>query len=50
MPFDTSLLMQSPSMRPSEEISRRAVEVTQDADELAFQNMWLAEHRFSNYG
>lgn len=50
MQFGTFLLMQSPSMRPSEEIYRRAVEITQAADELGFQNMWLAEHHFSNYG
>jgi alkanesulfonate monooxygenase SsuD/methylene tetrahydromethanopterin reductase-like flavin-dependent oxidoreductase (luciferase family) len=50
MHFGSFLLMQSPSMRPSEEIYRRAVEITQAADELGFQNMWLAEHHFSNYG
>jgi alkanesulfonate monooxygenase SsuD/methylene tetrahydromethanopterin reductase-like flavin-dependent oxidoreductase (luciferase family) len=50
MQFGTFLLMQSPSMRPSDEIYHRAVEITQAADALGFQNVWLAEHHFSNYG
>jgi luciferase family oxidoreductase group 1 len=48
--FGTFLLMQSPSMRPSQEIYSRAVDLAQAAETLGFRNVWLAEHHFSTYG
>jgi luciferase family oxidoreductase group 1 len=48
--FGTFLLMQSPSMRPSQEIYSRAVDIAQAAETLGFRNVWLAEHHFSTYG
>jgi len=48
--FGTFLLMQSPSMRPSQEIYSRAVDIAQAAETLGFSNVWLAEHHFSTYG
>src|SRR4029453_9029615 len=48
--FGTFLLMQSPSMRPSQEIYSRAVDIAQAAETLGFRNVWLAEHHFSPYG
>jgi alkanesulfonate monooxygenase SsuD/methylene tetrahydromethanopterin reductase-like flavin-dependent oxidoreductase (luciferase family) len=50
MNFGTFLLMQSPSAQSSDEMYARAVEHTQQAEELGFQNIWLAEHHFSTYG
>ena len=50
MEFGTFLLMQSPSMRPSEEIYSRALDVAQAAETYGFRNVWLAEHHFSTYG
>ena len=48
--FGTFLLMQSPSMRSSQEIYARAVDIAQAAETLGFRNIWLAEHHFSTYG
>jgi len=48
--FGTFLLMQSPSMRSSQEIYSRAVDIAQAAETLGFSNVWLAEHHFSTYG
>ena len=48
--FGTFLLMQSPSMRSSQEIYARAVDIAQAAETLGFRNVWLAEHHFSTYG
>ena len=48
--FGTFLLMQSPSMRSSQEIYSRAVDIAQAAETLGFRNVWLAEHHFSTYG
>jgi alkanesulfonate monooxygenase SsuD/methylene tetrahydromethanopterin reductase-like flavin-dependent oxidoreductase (luciferase family) len=50
MNFGTFLLMQSPSAQSSEEMYARAVEHAQQAEELGFRNVWLAEHHFSTYG
>jgi luciferase family oxidoreductase group 1 len=50
MQFGTFLLLQSPSARSSREIFARGVEVAQAAEELGFNNIWLAEHHFSTYG
>src|SRR5438034_5045707 len=50
MHFGTFLLMQSPSAGASEEVYARAIEQAQAAEELAFRNVWLAEHHFSTYG
>src|SRR5580765_5620165 len=47
--FGTFLLMQSPSMRSSQEIYARAVDIAQAAETLGFRNVWLAEHHFSTY-
>src|SRR4026207_626753 len=47
--FGTFLLMQSPSMRSSQEIYSRAVDIAQAAETLGFSNVWLAEHHFSTY-
>ena len=48
--FGTFLLMQSPSMRSSQEIYSRALDIAQAAETLGFGNVWLAEHHFSTYG
>ncbi len=48
--FGTFLLMQSPSMRSSQEIYSRAIDLAQAAESLNFRNIWLAEHHFSTYG
>jgi luciferase family oxidoreductase group 1 len=48
--FGTFLLMQSPSMRSSQEIYSRAVDIAHAAETLGFRNIWLAEHHFSTYG
>src|SRR6185436_10864887 len=48
--FGTFLLMQSPSMRSSQEIYSRAVDIAQASEDLGFSNVWLAEHHFSTYG
>jgi len=48
--FGTFLLMQSPSMRSSQEIYSRAIDLAQAAEALNFRNIWLAEHHFSTYG
>jgi luciferase family oxidoreductase group 1 len=48
--FGTFLLMQSPSAQSSEEMYARAIEHAQQAEELGFSNVWLAEHHFSTYG
>lgn len=50
MNFGTFLLMQSPSAQSSEEMYARAVEHAQQAEDLGFRNVWLAEHHFSTYG
>src|SRR6516162_9800668 len=50
MNFGTFLLMQSPSAQSSEEMYARAVEHAQQAEDLGFRNIWLAEHHFSTYG
>ena len=50
MEFGTFLLLQTPSAQPSDVIYARGVEITQAAEELGFNNMWLAEHHFSTYG
>ena len=50
MDIGTFLLMQSPSMRPSQEIYARGVEQAQAAEALGFRNVWLGEHHFSTYG
>src|SRR6516225_9746297 len=50
MNFGTFLLMQSPSAQSSEEMYARAIEHAQQAEELGFGNIWLAEHHFSTYG
>jgi alkanesulfonate monooxygenase SsuD/methylene tetrahydromethanopterin reductase-like flavin-dependent oxidoreductase (luciferase family) len=50
MEFGTFLLMQSPSMRSSQEIFSRGVDIAQAAETLGFRNIWLAEHHFSTYG
>jgi len=48
--FETFLLLQSPSARPSLEIFARGIEIAQAAETLGFRNVWLAEHHFSTYG
>src|SRR5260370_22172027 len=48
--FGTFLLMQSPSMRSSQEIYSRALDIAQAAETLGFGNVWLAEHHFSTCG
>src|SRR5260370_38782349 len=48
--FGTFLLMQSPSMRSSQEIYSRALDIAQAAETLGFGNVWLAGHHFSTYG
>jgi alkanesulfonate monooxygenase SsuD/methylene tetrahydromethanopterin reductase-like flavin-dependent oxidoreductase (luciferase family) len=50
MRFGTFLLMQSPSAQSSAEMYARAVEHAQQAEDLGFGNVWLAEHHFSTYG
>ena len=50
MEFGTFLLMQSPSGQPAQEVYARGVEMAQAAEDLGFNNMWLAEHHFSTYG
>jgi alkanesulfonate monooxygenase SsuD/methylene tetrahydromethanopterin reductase-like flavin-dependent oxidoreductase (luciferase family) len=50
MKFGTFLLMQSPSAQSSAEMYARAVEHAQQAEDLGFGNVWLAEHHFSTYG
>ena len=50
MDIGTFLLMQSPSMRPSQEIYARGVEQAQAAEALGYRNVWLGEHHFSTYG
>jgi len=50
MDIGTFLLMQSPSMRPSQEIYARGVEQALAAEALGFRSMWLGEHHFSTYG
>ena len=50
MEFGTFLLLQSPSAEPPEIVFERGVEITQAAEDLGFDNMWLAEHHFSTYG
>ncbi len=50
MDIGTFLLMQSPSMRSSQEIYARGVEQAQAAETLGYRNVWLGEHHFSSYG
>jgi luciferase family oxidoreductase group 1 len=50
MDIGTFLLMQSPSMRSSQEIFSRGVELAQAAETLGYRNVWLGEHHFSTYG
>jgi luciferase family oxidoreductase group 1 len=50
MDIGTFLLMQSPSMRSSQEIYSRGVELAQAAETLGYRNVWLGEHHFSTYG
>lgn len=50
MQFGVFLLLQSPQLRPSDEVYRNAVEQAEHADRLGFDAVWLAEHHFSNYG
>ncbi|HEX7784818.1 MAG TPA: LLM class flavin-dependent oxidoreductase, partial [Methylomirabilota bacterium] len=50
MNFGTFLLMQSPSARSSREMYARAIELALAAEQLGFDNIWLAEHHFSTYG
>lgn len=50
MKFGTFLLMQSPSFRPSQEVYARAIELSQAAETLNYENVWLGEHHFSTYG
>ncbi len=50
MEFGTFLLLQSPAAEPPEIVYQRGVEITQAAEDLGFNNMWLAEHHFSSYG
>lgn len=50
MDIGTFLLMQSPSMRSSQEIYARGVEQAQAAEALGYRNVWLGEHHFSTYG
>jgi len=44
--FGTFLLLQSPAAEPPEIVYQRGVEITQAAEDLGFNNMWLAEHHF----
>ena len=48
--FGTFLLLQSPSARSSHEMYTRAIDLAQQAEDLHFRNIWLAEHHFSTYG
>ena len=50
MEFGTFLLLQSPSAEAPDVVYQRGVEITQAAEDLGFNNMWLAEHHFSTYG
>ena len=50
MDIGTFLLMQSPSMRSSQEIYSRGIELAQAAETLGYRNVWLGEHHFSTYG
>lgn len=50
MDFGIFFLLQSPTVRPPEEVFARAVDVAQAADRLDFDSVWCAEHHFSSYG
>lgn len=50
MKFGIFLLMQSPEMRPSQEIYTQALEQGVLADQLGFDYVVAAEHHFSSYG
>ena len=50
MKFGVFFLLQSPDMRDSATVYRRALEQMVYADELGFDSVWIAEHHFSNYG
>ena len=50
MKFGAFFLMQSPGVRPTQEVYGNALEQMVLADELGFDSVWIAEHHFSNYG
>ncbi|MEK9923372.1 MAG: LLM class flavin-dependent oxidoreductase [Rhodospirillales bacterium] len=50
MDFGIFFLLQSPTVRPPQEVFGRAVEIAKEADHLNFDSIWCAEHHFSSYG
>ena len=50
MKFGGFWLLQSPGVRPTQEVYGNALEQMVLADELGYDSVWLAEHHFSNYG
>ncbi|QUT07822.1 LLM class flavin-dependent oxidoreductase [Sphingobium phenoxybenzoativorans] len=45
-----NLMQQRDAVKPREQIFKESVEQVVLADELGFDNVWFAEHHFSNYG
>ena len=50
MRFGTFHLIGSPDMLPAERRLEETLEQIAAADELGFDDVWVAEHHFSNYG
>lgn len=50
MDFGIFLLLQSPTVRPPQEVFARATAIAQAADAMNYDSVWCAEHHFSSYG
>ena len=50
MQFGAFFLAGAPGREDASSVFKRLVQLTQDAEELGFDSIWIAEHHFSTYG